>query len=367
MDRPFVKALLGNMPATLLLDTGYSTTEIGPAYKSEYSDRMTDIKTTGFDFRGISDSALLRGMTISEISIPSHRINVNPNAGRECEYDGFVFDGVLGSRSMHQLTLRLLFDEGVVELSKRPLDPITDGQDQRFGYVEDCPGIPISMGPMIRALIDTGNVHALSLVHAHVKVLESRGGAIQFVDLGESESGTRLRRWALVRRVELGGAELLDAFGPIGNVSTIGLKTLSRYNVTIDYPNSKVAFQPRPNMPPRVPPDASGMVFRRTDEGTFVRDLYLNGAAYKAGLRTGDKVVSMDGKSIDNRAFGELHERLTRGGEEVVFVVDRAKPAADNRPAPTERKTFRFRLQWPFEWPPKWPEKPPVKKPIPVD
>lgn len=179
---------------------------------------------------------------------------------------------------------------------------------------------------------------------------------------------------ARVRRLEIGSlaAENLNAivfnhptvtaiaevFGPIDGI--VGFPFFARYRTAIDYQAKQLTFTPngykpgdvmqeliatlmRPNrgkepLAPRVLAPAAqwGMRVEKTDgddaAGVTVAEVFAGGAAAKAGLKPGDRLMTLDGRWTDSVADcyqaaeaikpGEPAEmRLQRGGKPIKLTV----------------------------------------------
>jgi len=69
-----------------------------------------------------------------------------------------------------------------------------------------------------------------------------------------------------------------------------------------------------------------GVVTRETstDDGVVVVDMDVNGPAYKAGLKTGDKIVALDGQAVRNQQELNSLIRKRNPGEKIVVTVNRS-------------------------------------------
>jgi hypothetical protein len=365
-DPILIKASIGSKDVSrvLFLDTGFTRSHLYSDARLVYPVVRTAVPVVRMFENDTERTCRIDFVRLGGLEIGPHEASFGNNR----IHDGFGVDvdGFLGGSTIDGFCLRMDFARLMGSISGQPLRE-DDGAAQRFSLKLGVPQIPVDMGHLVPCLIDTGNMHPFSVTNVEIKRFDER--AVRVVDLGPSQAGTRPRIWAIVRRVELAEAETLDAVGPVANVATVGLRILRRYRMAIDYPRGQVAFRPREDMPERIAPDACGIFFQRQAEGTFVRDVYLKGVAHEAGLRVGDRVVSLDGQPIERLSFGQIYDLLARGGEQVTFVVDQpiGAPAKPGEVSPVTRRTIRFQLRWPFTWPPKWPEKAPVKRPIPVD
>ena len=60
--------------------------------------------------------------------------------------------------------------------------------------------------------------------------------------------------------------------------------------------------------------DASGVGFRRGENGFAVESVIPETAAARAGLQRGDRLLTIDGMAADRLSPNELRDRLSRAG-----------------------------------------------------
>jgi hypothetical protein len=369
----------------LLVDTGSSNTMLSSVHADLLGKSLGSEEVVTFFGKETSERFRLAGIDLGQYT--SGPLEVGTIRFEE-GYASVPADGLIGSDAFKDSVLQLDFDAGEMRL----LDRYTPGPDEstfEIRMVLRLPIVQFHAGMQVDGIVDTGNSGGFSLGStASVRVGRDRR-FFQEIQLGRSEVSPNPFALQIAKELKIGQYSVPDAVGVFGQFSTLGLLTLSQFRVTLDYPNKRLHLRPRSGFPDRRLPNASGLFVRRDASGTFVRDLYVDGVAYEAGMRAGDRIVSLDGEPIEKLSLGKVAKRLTRSGEKVVFVVERpvppaeaAKPAAKSleaapakpatpdaqpAPVPVERKTFEFTLRWPIPWPPVWPERLPVKKPIPVD
>lgn len=285
------------------------------------------------------------------------------------ERPGASIDGLIGGSVFAGKVLQLDFAAAKMRVYEHYSRE--EGESEADLYFER--GLPMVRAKFgnrqISAVIDTGNAYGMS-VGPNEKDYELQSPRPIALVYGSSEKMTLPSALTAASELTVAGQRVSNPFGPRINFTTIGMLTLYRSRVTIDYAKRKLYLKPRTDPPPPDQPDASGLRFRRGAEGTFVRDLYVKLPAYMAGMRTDDRIVSFNGQDVDKFSLGEMYELLTHSGEDVTFVVEPAAGKTGARKVPEEAaqpKSISFKLQHPFTWPPVWPEKPVTKKPIPLD
>ena len=135
-------------------------------------------------------------------------------------------------------------------------------------------------------------------------------------------------------------------FGKIEGI--VGFPFFARYATTVDYQKKEMTFKPTDYKPgdylndlmknlmaasdkqgqPRVVGAAGlwGFTVQKGDEdapGVDVKEVYADGPAAKAGLKAGDRVLTLDGRWTDTVADAYLAASLVKPGREVAVVVKR--------------------------------------------
>lgn len=98
---------------------------------------------------------------------------------------------------------------------------------------------------------------------------------------------------------------------------------LRRFTLTIDYPRSRLVFEPNAEHGRPDPFDRAGLWLNRAGEGFEVLDLVAAGPAAEAGLAVGDLITMVDGQPAGEIVLSDLRDRL-RGspeGTKVRFTV----------------------------------------------
>jgi hypothetical protein len=125
--------------------------------------------------------------------------------------------------------------------------------------------------------------------------------------------------------------------GPLANpnlAGNVGYGVLRRFDLTFDYANNVIYFEPNPNNAEPDVYDRAGLWLERGDDGFRIVDVVPAGAAARAGLVPGNIVVAVDGKSwrtislpaLRTLLRGPVDTRvaltLSDGGERIVTLAD---------------------------------------------
>ena len=124
--------------------------------------------------------------------------------------------------------------------------------------------------------------------------------------------------------------EKRGAFGDASYAGNIGGGLLKQYVVTFDYGHQKMYFAPG-GIAERDGYDRAGMWINRSPGGLQVMDVTAHSPAAAAGIKTGDTIVSVDGKPAKDVYLPDLRAHLRQGavGSVVHFGVRRNGATAD--------------------------------------
>ena len=138
-----------------------------------------------------------------------------------------------------------------------------------------------------------------------------------------------------------------EALGPIDGI--IGFPFFARYKMKVDYQKKELTLVPNDYVPgdymeglmaklmsaqndgsaPKIVGPAAlwGLaVIKEEDDdeaGVVVKEVHKGGAAAAAGLKTGDRIVTIDGRWTDTEGDAFLAASLVKPGREVTVVVQR--------------------------------------------
>jgi hypothetical protein len=149
-----------------------------------------------------------------------------------------------------------------------------------------------------------------------------------------------------------------QAFGPVEGI--VGFPVFARYKMTLDYEKKTMTFVPGDYDPPDVmkslmkammsmtrskeaqilsPGGQWGMAVEKDKddkkEGVTVKEVLAGGAAAKAGLKAGDRLLTLDGRWTDSVAECYLAASMVKAGDEVVIKVSRDGKEQELRVKPT--------------------------------
>ena len=140
---------------------------------------------------------------------------------------------------------------------------------------------------------------------------------------------------ARAHELDLGGVRVRD---PVVRLSTqksglttstamaglIGADVLSQFDVTFDYARSRVILEKNANYGRRDSYDRAGVWMGQRGSSFTVIDVIANGPADQAGVRAGDTILEIDGRSTKALSLPDVREQMRRRsvGEKVKLLLE---------------------------------------------
>jgi hypothetical protein len=167
--------------------------------------------------------------------------------------------------------------------------------------------------------IDTGSRSSLDLLRPFVEKhgLEAKYGAKVEAVTGWGVGGAAKSLVTRAKVLRLGKVEVKD---PITELSlqtkgafvspyvagNVGAGVLKRFNITFDYQHQQLIFEPNANYDKPDVFDRSGMWLNQSGETFEVMDVITGGPAATAGLKTGDKILAIDGHPVSRLSLAAV-------------------------------------------------------------
>jgi len=322
---------LSNREVRFLLDTGASRSAVDSSFKGELGQsRGQNLLQTPsgrkpaetFDW---PDARL--GNQVFKSALPILSIDLDPlrRASNEKIY------GVIGMDVLGRCCVQIDFDRGLI----RFLEGLSEQRDElgvkvRLEFADD--GSPFIAGYVGREtpeyfLIDTG-AQGNSLTDASFDELLAAGA----IRAGNGFASMTIAGELHGERGRLGGLTV----GPFThrgirvarvNVSSLGLRYLSRFLVTLDFPGQALYLKTGPSYERPEPQATSGLMINWTGDGKpIVVSVRRGGPAEAAGIQAHDVLMRVENKRAEDYDQFSLRQLLTsKAGRRVSLVVQRGK------------------------------------------
>lgn len=323
-----IQVRIGNSsPLPFLLDTGTNT----PLLLEDWAAQKLGLKPTNstfnlpqsdITFKRVEDQDIfLLGSaskavtdTATEIHVPNVPILVGSLG---LQNRGSHLAGVIGLPIIENCTVRIDFTSQLLSLDTKPHSPLALTNAVLLSMEKDT---------------DTSLYHVSLPYYAHRAALASKENFIienspMLLDTGATF--TRLPAYPInklnpcaaflrsVTNISKNGFEviwLLPNLRPYGlnleNVTvgmgsqliepTIGMDVLSRFLVILDFPNKEVWLQPEVSRIKTLQRGTVGVLLTHKQNGFFVIYVQAKSPSERAGISTGDKVLAVNGQSMDS-------------------------------------------------------------------
>lgn len=247
--------------------------------------------------------------------------------------------GILGMSFLKKYVVQMDPDAGSLRLLR------SDGRshpewgralDLQAGELKDCPYVEgcLPGGVKARLLVDCGDNGSVVLESAIFSKV--RGRAALSEGLAAGAAGPHRFRTARIPSLALGGVDHQNLVVDEGTPGRIGQSLLSRYVVTFDFPAKTMYLKESSNFGRLDEEDMSGLHLWVVDKKVAVHSVDKDTPAEKAGIRTEDVILKVDGKPAAEMDIWDLRDLLKSGdGQEVKMTVKRGDA----------EKTFTFKLK----------------------
>jgi hypothetical protein len=338
-----IKGVMGKADTlTFYFDTGAATSAIDrtvaktigiqPNYKSPVSGaggtEMYDV--------ALNQDVRIGGSTISGV----HMVLLDFTILREAL--GRKFDGIIGYHIIRDFITEVDFDRSVMTLYGKKHKPDLTGYTEHpieFRGSNSIPVLPVTIelenGYRYEGdiLFDSGAGLSLVINTPFVEKNDLREKFMRSYEyttqnLNSISESTKV----MLSKMDLCGYTLeripVDLASDTEGVSSspgflgiLGAEILNRFNFILDYRKMKLYLKPNALYGKPFEYRLSGITLRKSDEGIYVYQVVAGSSAYKAGIRNGDILISVNG--IENGDISTYRKLLRKEGESVQLVVRR--------------------------------------------
>lgn len=308
-NRVVAPGTINGRAVEMLLDSGAGVTAIDTAYARSIGigeGQKVPARGSG----GMSEAELVSGVTLTIGGLKLTNVTA-------AVIDLSSIAKALG-RPMNVVLGRELFDHAVIAIDWEKgrlaiTDPATFkpattsrtialANDGTFNFTD----IGVAGLPPVRAVLDLGNGGALSLPHDYWSKQPALAGLRHADTIAGGVGGQHASRAVTLPTVDFAGSRFtavpatLHGPAPEGAVThpNIGIGMLKPFKVVMDLGRDRLYLEPRAN-PPAFVRDRSGLRTMLGDGALTVRHVSPQGPAAAAGLKEGDRIVSVGTIKVD--------------------------------------------------------------------
>jgi hypothetical protein len=239
---------------------------------------------------------------------------------------GHDIGGLIGMNFLKRHVIQVDFDRGWLRFLKPATVDLPNGTlMSRDKFNRPMLGVEFIAGRMTSMLIDTGmsapgigevNQTLFNELVADYRVT-IKGPAARTATV----TGELIGRKGKLDRFQFGGFEHEQLGIREGTVNAVGLNYLSRYAITMDFPNDMLYLEKSNRFAAKTAFDKSGLVVLRFDGKTKVEKVHHDGPAFALGIRAGDEIIRVAGEKAEAYTMLQLRRLLARENQHVHLVV----------------------------------------------
>jgi hypothetical protein len=327
-DGLLVPVKIGSDVRHFLIDTGSTVTVFDLSLLRGQPQANRQIQTAGTDISVPMFDA-------PAATLGSHRLqdSISSVAGLDLKElrssTGLDFYGIVGMDFLRHFVIELKFDKGILNLKRELGKQI---ETPKLGLTIDEFGSPFVKATVhawseLEFMIDTGNIgHDSGELEARTCRYISQIGHLR--SLGSSGSttatGPRTECDFEADSITLGEHLIVNPIFSEGNGNRLSLHCLSRFNVTIDFPNDCIYLQENGAFRKLDERNLSGMHLKRQEEGIVVDSIDPNGAADNARIKAGDRIIRLNDLDATHSRLYQLESLMSQNSSALKVVAFRA-------------------------------------------
>ena len=329
-DHIYVSGRLnGKGPFRFLLDTGWGTSSITPEVAKSLGLSVRGAQKTMGAGEGTAENGFIK---VSKMQFGGARL-VNQSLLVTSAFDGKTrdavnnFGGLIGYELFKRFVVRMDFQRKTVTLSL-PAKFLYRGRGIKVPF-KLSNTIPLVRGEVDGVpgefIVDSGFPGSIILYQNFVAKndLTAKFNPRFEAVTGWGIGGPVRAGVTRARVFKLGGVTVRDSVltlsllkqGALADpylAGAIGEGVLKRFTVTFDYGRREMIFEKNANYDSSDVFDRSGMYLNKAPEWFEVMDVIAGGPADKAGMKTGDRIVSVDGKKAPGMSLPEVRLMFKR-------------------------------------------------------
>ncbi len=244
------------------------------------------------------------------------------------EVSGYEIFGLIGMDFLNKHVLRIDFDKGELLFLEGP-DSHLGSQIDLIADPSGVPAVRVQIGGqrMEPFVLNTGHFggNNSGAIRAELadELIEREECRVVGATYIETVSGLSSKRLIQGRQIVLGNLLIPNPIFHESGANFLSLAYLSRFVVTLDFPNRRMYLQEGKafNRPDRS--DASGLHVIRRDDKTIVHSVDNDSPATKSGIRSGDAIRKIGEIEATRASLFDLRRVLSGSGTEVRVVGNR--------------------------------------------
>lgn len=321
----YVDAMLDGRPLKLLFDSGGANVvtrttagQLGLKLEGAAQGRGAGEKTEEISFTKVGE------LRVGDVILRDQTFFVFPLESME-RVEGIPFPGLIGFEVFKRFVVRVDYEKRLLTFTlPDAFTPSAGAVAVPFTFDEHTPQVEGKIDGVAGTFtIDTGSRSSLTLNRpfAEKNGFLAKLAAAPEMTTGWGVGGGFRGKIARAGLLELGDvkvpAPVIDvalvekgAFADPYLAGNVGGGVLKRFTVTFDYGRQKLWFEPNGSYAVPDTYDRAGVWLNRDDAGYRVADVLAGGPAAEAGLKAGDLIVALDGRSAIEILLNDARQRL---------------------------------------------------------
>lgn len=238
---------------------------------------------------------------------------------------GRQIDGVIGMDILHRYRISLDFDTGSLKVW-RAGTPFNKEGKYRLPLQMSKDNSPFVVMPELesgreRFLIDTGA--DTSTIRPMICERLRESGQFQFFlqnNWNSTAAGFARSQSGRLSSFQVGEIHLQNIRFNVGDVGSLGLNILSRFQLELNFPESEMFLTPGKRIAEADQPATSGLIAIWSGGQLTVANTIPNSHAAIAGIRPGDKIVGLNSRPVHQLDYRDVADILTSAADQSVVI-----------------------------------------------
>lgn len=235
------------------------------------------------------------------------------------------FDGIIGFPLFSSFVTKIDYEQNILTFIKPSKFSYNgSGKAVPFEFAGHIPQVEAEVDGFIgKLLVDIGDRSSMTLFVPFVEKnhLRQKYNPPFKTITGWGIGGPVIAQMTRIKSVKLDGTEVQDIvtrlpvvkngiFTDAGIMGSIGTGFIKRFNIVLDYDRKSLIFEKNKNFAYADIYDRAGMWIKQSDNVFEVMDIVPGAPAEKSGIKVGDKILAVDGKSSSELLLPEVRQLL---------------------------------------------------------